>query len=98
MCAGDGPDFGYCFQMSEFLLDELLDPLARTFSEQQARKILSWELSSELKIRMDHLRTGANEGTLSAEEDEEYKRLVEELDTIALIQLKARRAPALAAA
>lgn len=77
---------------SENLLEQLLDPLAQSFSDQQARQILAWRLHGEAQDRLDHLREGANHGTLSPDEAAEYRRWVEDLDIIALIQAKARQA------
>jgi hypothetical protein len=78
--------------MSSMLLDQLLDPLAQSFSEQQARQILEWRLDGEACDRLARLREGANEGTLSEEDAIEYRRWVDDLDVIALIQAKARQA------
>lgn len=77
--------------MTASLLDRLLDPLAQSFTVQQARQILEWHLDAEGLNRLELLRERANEGNLSEEDDAEYKRLVEDLDVIALIQAKARR-------
>ena len=74
------------------LLDQLLDPLAQSFSEQQARQILEWRLDSDTRDHLDRLREGANEGNLSDEESNEYRRWVDDLDVIAIIQAKARQA------
>ena len=84
--------------MTSSLLDCLLDPLARTLSRQQADQILSWRLDANSQARLAELREKANDGLLSAVEDEEYKRFVEDLDTIAIIQAKARQAPSADAA
>ena len=77
--------------MSGTLLDKLLDPLARSFSKDQARQIMRWRLDAETQTRLERLRNGANEGTLSHEEEAEYRRWVEDLDVIAIIQAKARQ-------
>lgn len=84
--------------MSQFLLDQLLDPLTASFSDRQVEQILSWQMDSELENRLNYLRERANEGLLSEEEDSEYKQFVEDLDLISLIQLKARKNPSVDAA
>ena len=78
--------------MSVAPLDQLLDPLARSFSGEQARQIVDWRLDTETESRLEQLRTGANEGTLTPSEEAEYRRWVEDLDVIAIIQAKARQA------
>lgn len=77
--------------MTSSLLDQLLDPLAQSFTAQQARQILDWHLDTEGMKRLELLRERANEGSLSEEDDVEYKRLIEDLDVAALIQAKARQ-------
>lgn len=71
-------------------LDRLLNPVADTFSESQARKILEIRADSELEARIEVLREKANEGTLTPEEDAEYKDFVEAVDVISILQAKAR--------
>jgi hypothetical protein len=71
-------------------LDRLLNPVADTFSESQARKILEIRADAELQARIEALREKANEGTLSSEEDAEYKDFIEAVDVISILQAKAR--------
>lgn len=71
-------------------LDRLLNPVADTFSVSQARKILEIRADPELQARIEVLREKANEGTLSSEEDAEYKDFVEAADVISILQAKAR--------
>ena len=71
-------------------LDRLLNPVADTFSESQARKILEIRADAELQARIEALREKSNEGTLSSEEDAEYKDFVEAADVISILQAKAR--------
>ena len=84
--------------MSQFLLDQFLDPLTASFSDRQVEQILFWQMDTELENRLNYLREQAKEGLLSEEEDSEYKQFVEDLDLISLIQLKARRNPSVDAA
>jgi hypothetical protein len=69
-------------------LDLLLDPLAQSFTEGQAAQILDWKLQPEQEERLAYLRHGANEGNLTTDETEEYQRLIEDLDLIAIIRIK----------
>lgn len=72
-------------------LDRLLDPVTETFSPEVARAIINLRADCELEEHINILRQKANEGTLSAEEDEEYKDFVEAVDVISIIQAKARQ-------
>ncbi len=71
-------------------LDRLLNPVADTFSKSQAREILEIRPDPELQARIAVLREMANEGTLSDEEDAEYKDFIEAVDVISILQAKAR--------
>jgi len=72
-------------------LDRLLDPVMSCFTPQVAQRIVDLRLDPELKARIEYLANRANEGTITPEEDVEYKDYVEGGDVIALLQAKARR-------
>jgi hypothetical protein len=72
-------------------LDRMLDPVTACFTPQVAQKIVDLRLDPELNARIEFLAEKANEGTLTAAEDDEYKDYVESGDMIALLQAKARR-------
>jgi hypothetical protein len=72
-------------------LDRLLDPLTEAFTPQMASVVLQLRADSELEARIGELRRKANDGTLTAAEDAEYKDFVEAIDLIAIMQAKARR-------
>ena len=72
-------------------LSEFLEPVAQTFTPDVARKIVDLRAGPKLQTRIEELAEKANEGTLSADEDEEYKQFVHALDVFSIIQLKARR-------
>lgn len=72
-------------------LDRLLDPVMACFTPQVAQNIVNLRLAPELTERIEYLASRANEGTLTPEEDEEYKDYIEGGDMISLLQAKARR-------
>jgi methyl coenzyme M reductase beta subunit len=72
-------------------LDRFLDPVAACFTPQVAERIAGLRLDPDLVARIEFLAEKANEGTLTAEEDDEYKDYVEGGDMLALLQAKARR-------
>jgi hypothetical protein len=72
-------------------LDRFLDPVTACFTPQVAERIASLRLDPELTARIELLAQKANEGILTAEEDDEYKDYIEGGDVLALLQAKARR-------
>lgn len=72
-------------------LDRFLDPVVEVFTPAIARKIIDLRADPELEKRIAALREKANHGTLTPEEDAEYKDFVEAVDVISIIQAKARR-------
>lgn len=72
-------------------LDRFLDPVTEALTPAAARTIVDLRADPELTTHIDELRRKANEGTLTPEEDAEYKDFVEALDVISIIQAKARR-------
>jgi len=72
-------------------LDRLLDPLTKAFTPQMASALLELRADPEMEAHISELRLKANEGTLTATEDAEYKDFVEAVDLICIMQAKARR-------
>jgi hypothetical protein len=72
-------------------LDRLLDPIVESFTPAVARRIVNLRADAELERRVAELRQKANEGTLSDQEDAEYKDFVESVDVISILQAKAQR-------
>ena len=68
-----------------------MDPLVESFTPGVARKIVNLRADPDLEQHVAELRRKANEGTLTAEEDAEYKDFVESVDVISILQAKARR-------
>lgn len=72
-------------------LDRFLEPMSEAFTPEMARTIVELRVDPALQIRIERLRAMSNEGTLTPEEDAEYKDFVESVDVISIIQAKARR-------
>lgn len=72
-------------------LDRFLDPVAEVLSPEAAQRLVDLKVDDQLKTRIEELGCKANEGTLTPDEDAEYKDYVETGDLIALLQAKARR-------
>jgi hypothetical protein len=74
------------------VLDEFLDPLARSLPVEAARIIASFRASPQTQARIDELADKCNEGSLTAEERHEYEDYVDAIDFVAILQAKAREA------
>lgn len=72
-------------------LDRFLDPITDVLTPEVARALVELRAEPELEAHIDELRAKANAGTLTPEEDEEYKEFVEAVDVLSIIQAKARR-------
>ena len=71
-------------------LDRLLEPFAECLSPEVAAKIVRLRADDGMQQRIDDLAERSNEGSLSAEEQEEYAGYLHAIDVIAVLQAKAR--------
>ncbi len=72
-------------------LDRFLDPVAKAFTPELARRLADLRADEEMQAEIELLRRKANEGTLTPDEEVAYKDFVEAVDVISIIQSKARR-------
>jgi hypothetical protein len=72
-------------------LDRFLDPVTDAFTPEMAHTVVNLRADAQTQARIDVLRHKANEGTLTPDEDAEYKEFVEALDIISIIQSKASK-------
>jgi len=72
-------------------LDRFLDPLTDALTPESASALLNLRADPEVEARIEGLRLKANEGTLTPDEDAEYKDFVEAVDIVSIVQAKARR-------
>ena len=72
-------------------LDRFLEPVTDVFTPEMARKFADLQTDAELQALVDNLAKKANDGTITPEEDAEYKSIIDAADVIAILQLKARR-------
>jgi hypothetical protein len=72
-------------------LDRLLEPMTDAFTPHLARTIVGLRVDSELEDHINDLRCKSNAGSLTEDEESEYKEFVEAIDVISVIQAKARR-------
>ncbi len=72
-------------------MDELLDPLSRCFDAESARRLVGFHIDPAVQSRVNALAEGANEGTLTDEERADYEAIINAVDFIAVLKLKARR-------
>jgi hypothetical protein len=72
-------------------LDRLLDPLTEAFTPKMASALVELRADAEMEAHITELRLKANEGTLTPEDEAEYKDFIEAVDLISVMQAKARR-------
>jgi len=72
-------------------LDQFLDPLSELLTPAVAQKIVDLRADEVLQKRVDYLASKANEGTLTVEEEQEYKSYIEAADMVGILQAKARQ-------
>ena len=72
-------------------LDRMLQPVTEAMPVEFARKLVNLRADDELMAQIAPLREKANRGTLSADEESEYKEFVEAVDVISVLQAKARK-------
>jgi hypothetical protein len=71
-------------------LDRLLEPLAASLSPDVAAKIADLRADESTQRRIDYLAERSKEGSLTAEERQEYAGYLHAVDVIAVLQAKAR--------
>jgi hypothetical protein len=72
-------------------LDQFLNPTAGWLTPQAAQRLVDWKLSDDLRRRIEELGRKANAGTLTNDEDAEYRAYLDDAEVISLLQAKARR-------
>jgi hypothetical protein len=76
----------------EHFLDRYLDPVADAMSPQVAQRILDLRPAAEVVRLVEEFGRKSDAGTLTDEEQEEYRALADAGTLIALLKAKARRA------
>ncbi len=82
--------YNYLMSTTSYL-DRFLDPVTDAFTPELAGVIVNLRADAETEARINVLRQKANDGTLTPEEDADYKDFVEAVDSISIFQSKARR-------
>ena len=72
-------------------LNRILEPVTDALTPEMARLFVDMRPDAELQTYVDDLAKKANDGTITPEEDAEYKALIDAADLVAILQLKARR-------
>lgn len=70
---------------------DLLKGIANCLDLQVARRIFEYRFDDRAQARLSDLATRSSEGTLSADEREEYRYYVNVIDFIGLLKAKARK-------
>ncbi|MEX1027006.1 MAG: hypothetical protein WD049_03215 [Candidatus Paceibacterota bacterium] len=72
------------------VLDELIEPVARCFTPEVARRIVNLRAPADLQARLDDLADKCSEGTLTTDEHERYEAYVRGMNFIGVLQASAR--------
>ncbi len=73
------------------LIEELMEPLGQCLDAESARRLLDLRTSEAVQARMSTLAEKANEDLLTPAEKTEYEAILNAVDFIAILQLKARQ-------
>lgn len=71
-------------------LDRILEPVARCFTPDVARRLVEIRPDPATQARIDQLADKASQGSLSASEQSEYQGYIEAIDLVSILQAKAR--------
>ena len=78
-------------QSIDITLERFIDHLTRGFTAELAKHFAELPAPDpDFQARLDELAEKANEGTLSPSEAKEYEKVIEYMDFVALMRLKAR--------
>ena len=73
------------------ILDELLDPLAESFTPEVAKRVAEYRADPKTQALLDDFAERANEGSLTDVEKEQYHFYIRTLDLIAILKAKAKQ-------
>ena len=73
------------------VLDEMLEPVSRSFGLETARALAALRVGKRTQARVEKLAEKCNEGKLTSAERAEYEAYVQASTLIGILQAKARR-------
>ena len=71
-------------------IEQLIEPVGNCLTPEVAQRLISLRATPELQQQVDALAEKANQGTLSAEERDNYEQYVSFSQFITLLQLQCR--------
>ncbi|MFO0755645.1 MAG: hypothetical protein U0359_04105 [Byssovorax sp.] len=71
-------------------LSRILEPVGRCLTPEVARALVGLRADDETQARIEDLADRCTEGTLTADEREEYQTYVAAIDFVTMLQAKAR--------
>jgi hypothetical protein len=72
-------------------LSGILEPLGDCLDAESARRLLALRTDPAISDRVAELARHANEGTISEDDQAEYDSIINAMDFISILKLKARR-------
>lgn len=73
------------------VLDEMLEPVTRSFGTKTARAVAALRVGTRLQARVEKLAEKCDAGKLTAAERAEYEAYIQASTLIGILQAKARR-------
>ena len=73
------------------IIESVLDPFTESLTPQAARKALEFRIDAETQARVDELAELASSGKITAEQQQEYRELIDACDLVAILKSKARQ-------
>jgi hypothetical protein len=80
----------YNSYMATSILEQMVDPITRTFTREAAEEIVNLRVDLETQRRIDELADKCSEGTLTSEERSEYQEYVSYFNLLSVLQGRAK--------
>jgi hypothetical protein len=80
------------------VLDQVFEPVSRCLTPDVAKRIAGLRASPKMQRRLDELAAKSSAGKLSSEERDEYECWVRAINSLSVLQAKARKVVASAGA
>lgn len=72
------------------VIDELLDPVGNCLTLEVAQRLAGLRVTPQVQERLDTFAEKSSEGTLTADERQEYEASLRAINFISVLQMKAR--------
>ena len=70
--------------------DRILAPIAECLTHEVAQRLVGLRAAPDLQARLDELADKASEGVLTRDESTEYRKYIDAIDYLSILQAQAR--------